>query len=136
MVNPEMKEKLVGQAILAMNNAYAPYSEYLVGASILAKNGKTYTGGNVENAVYPLTICAERSAVVKAVSHGEKNFLAIAVATRDGGTPCGSCRQVLAEFGLDMLVIIANQAGEIKREITVRELLPHSFGPENLIATK
>lgn len=131
-ITPELKQSLVKQAVDARNRAYAPYSKYLVGASLLSADGEIFNAGNVENAVYPLTICAERSAVVKAVSEGKKEFSAIAVATRDGGFPCGSCRQVLAEFGLETLVIIANQNGEIIQEMTVKELLPYSFGSKNL----
>jgi cytidine deaminase len=131
-ISEEIKKRLVEQAILAMEKAYTPYSGYLVGASLLSSDGEIFNAGNVENAVYPLTICAERSAVVKAVSEGKKEFSAIAVATRDGGTPCGSCRQVLAEFGLKTLVIIASKKGEILQEITVEDLLPYSFGPANL----
>jgi cytidine deaminase len=132
MINPEQKQNLVRQAILAQEKAYAPYSQYRVGAALLTKSGKTFPGANVENAVYPLTICAERAAVVSAVSAGEREFEAMAVVTRDGGTPCGSCRQVMAEFGLDMIVLIADSSGAIHYETTVAELLPHSFSSKNL----
>jgi cytidine deaminase len=88
----------------------------------------------VENAAYPDSICAERVAVFKAVSEGQRDFEAIAVVTKDGGTPCGSCRQVLAEFSPGALVIIANQGGEVVCESTVADLLPGAFGPGNLKA--
>jgi cytidine deaminase len=123
--------ELIALAAEARARAYAPYSQYAVGAAILAKSGRTYTGCNVENAVYPVTICAERAALFKAVSEGEREFVAIAVVTSNGGTPCGSCRQVLAEFGLDMRVLIATPERLIA-EHTVAELLPHSFGPQDL----
>ncbi|MEJ2485494.1 MAG: cytidine deaminase [Anaerolineales bacterium] len=132
MITLDQKQALVQKAILAQQNAYAPYSEYKVGATLLTKSGKTFSGANVENAVYPLTICAERSAVVNAVSAGEQDFEAMAVVTRDGGSPCGGCRQVMAEFGVDMLVLIADDSGHIHHELTVEQLLPHSFNAKNL----
>jgi cytidine deaminase len=125
------KKELVTQAMQARERAYAPYSNYKVGAALLGKSGTVYTGCNVENAVYPLGICAERTAVVKAVSEGEREFTAIAVATGNGGSPCGSCRQTLREFGTDILVLIADVTGAW-RETTVGELLPDSFGPADL----
>ena len=128
MLTDELRNNLIQTAIQAREWAYAPYSNYAVGAALLSASGKVYDGVNVENAVYPLTICAERVAVTKAVSEGESEFTAIAVATRDAGTPCGSCRQVLAEFGLDTIVLIANVEGEIVIKTTVEGLLPMSFG--------
>jgi len=127
------REELVAQALQARERAYAPYSNYLVGAALLGKSGRVYTGCNVENAVYPLCTCAERTAVVKAVSEGEREFVALAVATKNGGAPCGSCRQTLREFGEDIAVIIADDSGAY-RETTVAELLPDSFGPEDVVA--
>jgi len=91
-----------------------------------------FTGVNVENAAYPTTMCAERTAIYKAVSEGEREFDTIAVVTDNGGTPCGSCRQVLAEFGLDTTVLVANGKGELLQEATVQELLPGAFTPEKL----
>jgi cytidine deaminase len=125
------REKLVAQAGGARQRAYAPYSGYRVGAALLTKSGRIYTGCNVENAVYPLCTCAERVAVVKAVSEGEQEFDALAVATENGGAPCGSCRQTLREFGEDIIVLIADAAGAY-RETTVAELLPDSFGANDL----
>ena len=124
-------EELVALAAEARREAYAPYSKYAVGAALLGKSGKVYTGCNVENAVYSLTICAERTAVVKAVSAGEREFKAIAIVTANGGTPCGACRQVLAEFGLDTRVLIATPKRLIREE-TVSSLLPGAFGAQNL----
>jgi len=122
---------LIRRAIEARERAYAPYSGYAVGAALLGKSGRVYTGCNVENAVYPLGICAERVAVFKAVSEGELEFVAIAVATDNGGSPCGSCRQVLREFGVDIVVLIADTAGAF-RETTIEALLPDSFGAADL----
>jgi len=112
------REELIRQAIAARERAYAPYSDYKVGAALLGRSGRVYTGCNVENAVYPLVTCAERTAVVKAVSEGEREFVALAVATENGGSPCGSCRQTLREFGDDIVVLIADVTGAW-RETTV-----------------
>ncbi len=125
------KQALIEQALQARKLAYAPYSNYQVGAALLGADGRVFSGCNVENAVYPLVICAERTAVFKAVSEGERAFVAIAVATRDGGSPCGACRQVLTEFSPDMLVLIVDEAGRV-RETTAGDLLPDRFGPESL----
>jgi cytidine deaminase len=125
------REDLVKKAIAARKNAYAPYSNYQVGAALLGKSGRVYTGGNVENASYPLTICAERSAVVKAISEGETKFTAIAVATENGGAPCGACRQVLREFGKRTIVLIADVEGNY-RETRIGDLLPDSFSSKDL----
>ncbi len=129
----EQKIDLVRIAKQARQWAYAPYSKYKVGAAVLTESGRIYEGANVENAAYPVTMCAERIAVFTAVSHGERKFQAVAVVTENGGTPCGSCRQVLAEFGTDTLVIIADENEKIRMEKTVSELLPGSFGPQDLI---
>ncbi|MBN1810427.1 MAG: cytidine deaminase [Anaerolineae bacterium] len=127
------RKKLVAKAIEARENAYAPYSNYKVGAALLGRSGRIYTGGNVENAVYPLVTCAERTAVVKAVSEGEREFVALAVATENAGSPCGACRQVLREFGEDIVVLITDVEGNY-RETKVAELLPDSFSAEDLEA--
>jgi len=124
-------QELVRLASQARERAYAPYSGYAVGAALLGKSGRVYTGCNVENAVYPLTICAERAALFKAVSEGERSFETIAVVTANGGTPCGSCRQVLAEFGLQMRVIVATPERVVSCW-TVADLLPAAFGPQHL----
>ncbi len=130
-----VKDELVARATQAREWAYVPYSHYQVGAALLAASGKIYDGVNVENAAYPVTICAERTAVFKAVSEGEREFTAIAVVTENGGTPCGSCRQVLAEFGSDIQVFIADTTGRIHSETTVADLLPGAFGPVDLPRT-
>lgn len=132
MLTNEMRESLIQKAIDAWHGAYAPYSGYSVGAAVLTESGKIYDGVNIENAVYPVTVCGERVAIFKAVSEGEKSFQAIAVVTRNGGTPCGSCRQVMAEFGLDTVVLIADNTGKLHNTLTVAELLPHSFGEADI----
>ena len=129
----DIKKNLIEAALSVREHAYAPYSHYPVGAAVLTPSGKIYTGVNVENAAYPSSICAERSAIFKAVTDGERQFVACAVVTDNGGSPCGACRQVMAEFGLDLLVIIANRMGEVVTESTIRELLPFAFQPEDLI---
>ncbi|MCJ7738542.1 MAG: cytidine deaminase [Anaerolineae bacterium] len=125
------REGLVETARQARDHAYAPYSNYAVGAAVLTKSGRIFTGANIENAVYPLTTCAERTAVVKAVSEGELDFVAIAVSTSNGGSPCGSCRQTLREFGRDIIVLIAAD-GNSYRETTIADLLPDSFSATDL----
>jgi cytidine deaminase len=124
-------QELIALATEARRKAYAPYSHYLVGAALLTASGKVYTGANVENASYGLAICAERTAAVKAVSDGERDLVAIAVVTENGGSPCGACRQVLNEFGPDMRVLIADVAGKYQA-LRLSELLPASFGPAQL----
>ncbi len=124
-------QELVAAALEARTRAYAPYSHYSVGAALLAGDGSVILGCNVENAAYPSTICAERVALTSAVAQGKHDFVAIAVATANGGSPCGGCRQVMAELGLDMTVYISDAAGNY-RTTNVRELLPDSFGPRRL----
>ncbi|MEW5869037.1 MAG: cytidine deaminase [Chloroflexota bacterium] len=133
MLTDEQKELLIQSALEARQWAYAPYSQYQVGAALLTASGRIYDGVNIENAAYPTGICAERVAVFKAVSEGERHFVAIAVVTSNGGTPCGSCRQVLAEFGLDTLVLIADGQGRILQEASLADLLPGAFGREDLL---
>ena len=132
MLTDDVRTKLIASASEARKWAYAPYSHYPVGAALLTGSGRIYDGVNVENAAYPDTICAERVAVFKAVSEGEREFVAIAVVTSNGGTPCGSCWQVLAEFSRSMLVLITDGDGKLIREITVEDLLPEAFGPKDL----
>jgi len=111
-------ENLIQRALAASENAYIPYSNYRVGAALLTADGVVYTGCNVENASYPATICAERTALV--------------VVTSNNGTPCGICRQMLFEFAPDLNVIIADFDGNVHHEATLRDLLPHGFGPSKL----
>ncbi|MBO8128559.1 MAG: cytidine deaminase [Peptococcaceae bacterium] len=119
---------LIEAALNAREQAYAPYSRFRVGAALLTADDKVYTGCNVENASFSMTICAERVAVFKAVSDGKFDFKTIAVAA-DGEhfcRPCGACLQVLAEFGLDTRVLMANEKG-LFEERTLAELLPAAF---------
>ena len=129
----ELRTRLIDLARLARQNAYAPYSGYKVGAALLAASGRIFTGCNVESAAYPTSMCAERVAIFKAVSEGEQKFVALAVVTANGGTPCGACRQVMAEFGLDLIVLIADAQGNLKQQITLSELLPGAFTPGDLM---
>ncbi|NWG33697.1 MAG: cytidine deaminase [Chloroflexi bacterium] len=126
------KQALIELANTARRHAYAPYSNYPVGSSLRTRSGRIFTGVNVENAAYPQTMCAERIAIFKAVSEGETDFEVITLVTDNGGSPCGGCRQVMAEFGLDTLVILADGQGNILQETTVRDLLPGAFTPEKL----
>lgn len=128
----EEKVDLVKIASDVRRWAYVPYSKYPVGAAVLTDSGRIYDGVNIENAAFPVTICAERTAIFKAVSNGEKAFQAIAVVTKDGGMPCGSCRQVMAEFSPEMLVIVADENGRIKSEKILSDLLPGMFTAKSL----
>jgi len=126
------KQSLIDLANTARERAYIPYSHYPVGSSLRTKSGRVFTGVNIENAAYPLTMCAERVAMFKAVSEGEKEFEVITVVTENGASPCGGCRQVMAEFGLDAFVIMADKKGHIVAEMTVKDLLPGAFTPDQL----
>jgi len=119
----------------AMNNAYAPYSNYPVGALIVTKNGNTYSGCNVENASYPLGNCAEAAAIASMVLAGEKNIKMIYVMSQNdqGGCPCGGCRQRIREFSdIDTQVILCSPSG-VQQRLLLADLLPNSFGPEHLL---
>lgn len=140
MLDNELRNRLIDSALEARKNAYAPYSGYYVGAALLCSGGDIVTGCNVENASYGATNCAERTAVFKAVSEGKQRFTAIAIAggkdreqASDYAYPCGVCRQVLREFCVyeDMIVIVCRSRDDYK-QMTLAELLPNSFGPENL----
>jgi len=132
MLTDEKRQELIDVARQARQWAYAPYSHYPVGAAVLTASDRIYDGVNVENAAYPTGICAERVAVFKAVSQGERKFVAVAVVTDNGGTPCGSCRQVLSEFGQDTLVLLADSQGRLVSETLLSDLLPGAFGPKDL----
>lgn len=133
MLTEDHKTQMINRALQSRENAYAPYSKYKVGAALLTKSGEIFTGVNVENAAYPVGTCAERVAVFKAVSEGIREFEAIAVASNNGGTPCGSCRQVLAEFGLDTIILIVDGQGNLIQETTVAGILPGAFTAQDLI---
>jgi cytidine deaminase len=127
------ESRLVAAAVGARGRAYAPYSEFAVGAALLSKGGRVFTGCNVENASYGLTVCAERVALFKAVSEGVREFEAIAVACGDTPcSPCGACRQALREFAPDLKVVLADAEGRKWETTTLSQLLPRAFGPSDL----
>lgn len=131
-------EELCTLAVKAMENAYVPYSGYRVGAAVLTKSGKIYTGCNIENASYSPTVCAERTAIFKAVSDGDREFLKIAVAGGKNGVitgefpPCGVCRQVMAEFCIPDFKILVVGGENSFNEYTLSDILPFSFNPEHV----
>ncbi|MFC4557348.1 cytidine deaminase [Virgibacillus kekensis] len=128
------KKDLIQKAEEIRNKAYVPYSSFPVGAALLTRSGKVYTGCNIENAAYPVSCCAERVAIFKAIADGEKDFTEMAVIadTKRPVPPCGSCRQVMSEFfNKDMTIHLTNLHNEI-RTVTMEELLPFSFQPEDL----
>ena len=133
MTEPDIDTRgLIEKAIAVAARAYAPYSHYHVGAALLGKDGTVFTGCNVENASYPVTICGERSALVKAVSEGVREFACIVVATKNAGSPCGMCRQMLFEFAPTMRVLLVDFAGNVGWDGRLEELLPRGFRPEHL----
>jgi cytidine deaminase len=131
MITAQQRADLLAAACAIRPQAYAPYSNYAVGAAILAGNSKTYTGVNVENASYGLANCAERTAIFKMVTDGCHEILAVAVCTENAGSPCGACRQVLVEFSADIPVYLLDTQGNV-RDTTLHTLLPDHFGPEHL----
>lgn len=131
MITEAQRDALIKAACEARRAAYAPYSNYAVGAALLAGDGRIYTGANVENATYGLSMCAERTAVFKMVSEGVQAVRAVAVCTENGGSPCGACRQVLVEFGGDIPVWLSDDRGHV-RQTTLYTLLPDHFGPDYL----
>ena len=135
VLTDQERQQLIQIANEARKNAYVPYSRYRVGAALRSKSGRIFTGVNVENAAYTVGICGERTAIFKAVSEGEREFDAIAVVTDNGCSPCGACRQVLAEFGLDTIMLLADGQGRLHREMTLSELLPEAFTPQHLPTT-
>ena len=116
---------LIDAAIRAAKNSYSPYSHFSVGAALLSRDGKIYTGCNVESVSFPVGICAEHSALAAAINDGKRKFTAIAIYSDSGVTPCGKCRQALAEFG-DMWVITIDSKG-VKKDLTLSKLLPDAF---------
>ena len=127
------REELKAAAVAMLDRAYCPYSHFAVGAALECADGTVFTGCNIENAAFSPTICAERTAVAKAVSEGRTDFVRIVIAGRSAGfcVPCGVCRQVLREFAPDIEIICLNGKGE-EQVFTLPDLLPHSFGPEFL----
>lgn len=127
-VAPDVRDRLLAEALAVRERAYAPASRFRVGAAVLADDGRIFVGCNVENASYGLTICAERAAVCAAVAAGVRSLLAVAVATdlAEPASPCGACRQVLAEFGRGMQVLLAGRGGVV-RQTDLGALLPSPF---------
>lgn len=127
-------DELLALARDVAQRAHSPYSKVRVGAALRGRDGRVYVGCNVENASYGLTICAERGAVMRAVADGAREFDRIAIWTnlKHALPPCGACRQVLAEFGTDLAVIVATDGDAAPLEATLAELLPHAMGPEDL----
>ena len=137
-LEPEIKVTMIKMALEARKNSYSPYSHFQVGACLLTKEGRLYTGCNIENAAYGPTNCAERTAFFKAVSEGERDFAGIAIVGDKEGTvvdnyafPCGVCRQVMTEFtDPETFVILVAKSEKDYRETTLAALLPNAFGPE------
>ncbi|MEW6512094.1 MAG: cytidine deaminase [Bacteroidota bacterium] len=129
-------KRLARKAVQARNHSFSPYSHFRVGAALLTKRGKVYTGCNIESSSYGLTICAERTALFKAVSEGERTFTAIAVATDEDGftPPCGACRQVIMDLAGDIDFIMVHRNGTV-RTVRMSELYPHPFGAKNIART-
>jgi cytidine deaminase len=127
-ITDEQRQRLIDAALKARQQAYAPYSKFPVGAAVFTEDGQVFCGCNVENASFGLTNCAERTAVFAAVAAGYQQFTALAVATAGGYSPCGACRQVLAEFSDDLpiLIIDARSEGRVE-EVSLTELLPRRF---------
>jgi cytidine deaminase len=124
----DVQQAVIQAAVDVRQRAYAKYSNFSVGAALLASNGDIYTGCNVENSSYGLTICAERSAVVTAVSAGQRQFQLLAIATKGGGSPCGACRQVLVEFAPNLPILLVDVDDSAKTvEVNLRDLLPRAF---------
>ncbi|MCS6918144.1 MAG: cytidine deaminase [Fimbriimonadales bacterium] len=129
MSRASMDQELIQAAREARRQAYAPYSNYAVGAAVRTDDGRIFTGCNVENASYGLSLCAERVALCSAIAAGARTIVAVAVCTEDGGTPCGACRQTLLEFALDpeTCAVWVVKPDEIVQRCTLSELIPHGF---------
>ena len=133
MLTSEYRALLIDTARQYLKNSYSPYSNYPVGAAVLAEDGLVYGGTNIENSAHPSGLCAERVAINKAISEGNRRILAVAVVTRNAGAPCAACRQVMREFAsLDIPVILTTVEDGLEEEFTLGDLLPRSFGPEDL----
>jgi len=128
----EQVDRLIREALAVRQRAYSPYSRFRVGAAIVDEAGEIFVGCNVENASYSLTLCAERVAAVTAIAAGSLRWRMIAVAAEGGATPCGACRQFLAEFHADLAVIVVDAATGLWSNHSLRELLPHAFEQDSL----
>ncbi len=125
-------EELIQKALEVRRNSYSPYSKFAVSAALLSQSGKVFTGVNVENASYGLTICAERVAIGTAVAAGEMEFERMAIVVKGGGSPCGACRQVINEFSPRLPILMADENGKLVKKAFLSELLPDAFGPQSL----
>ena len=125
-------QSLIDAALQVRDNAYAPYSNYAVGAALASPDGRVFTGCNVENAAYPASICAERAALVRAVSDGVQAFDTLVVATHNGESPCGVCRQMLFEFAPGLRVVCVDAGGNVTLDMPLHAMLAHGFGPNSL----
>lgn len=132
VLSVDERERLIRSATAARGHAYAPYSRFQVGAALLAADGRTFAGCNVENASYSMTLCAERVAAATAIAAGCRDWRAIAIASPGGVTPCGACRQFLAEFSAGLIVITVNVLDGSLGQYRLAELLPHAFGRPSL----
>ncbi|NDJ75258.1 MAG: cytidine deaminase [Chloroflexi bacterium] len=132
LLTETLRSDLIAAALAARDRAYVPYSHFPVGAAVLTSVGAIYSGCNIENATFGATVCAERTAVFKAVSEGDRDLSVVAVVTANGASPCGICRQVLYEFNPEIIVIVAQADGQIVWEGPVTSLLPLGFGPKKL----
>ena len=133
-MTPKLETRLIEAAASAGSNAYAPYSRFPVGAALLTESGRIFIGCNVENASYGMTICAERVAATSAIAAGQQTFVAIALSLSGGGTPCGACRQFLAEFNPALPVLIHDSVADGVVRMSLAELLPSRFqfaGPDS-----
>lgn len=131
-IDPSTKNELIAAARKIRDRAYVPYSHFKVGAAILSSSGAIYTGINIENASYGLTVCAERNAIAGMIKEGDQHIKAVAVASSNGVTPCGACRQVLREFGSDFPVWIVDEGSDTVRQTDMGTLLPDSFDASQL----
>lgn len=132
VTNPDLPT-LILAASAAAERAYVPYSHYKVGAALVTASGEVFTGCNIENASYPAAICAERTALVKAVSEGHREFSQLVVVTRDGGAPCGVCRQMLFEFAPELPITLVRLDGSIVLQSQLNDLLRYGFGPSSVL---
>lgn len=128
MITHNQKAALIDAATAVRKKAYAPYSQFLVGASVMCDDGEIFGGCNIENASFGATICAERVAIGSAIAAGKRNFLAVCVATVGAASPCGICRQFICEFGDQIQIILVDaETGQVWKEFSIAELLPDSF---------
>lgn len=132
-ISPEQQTSLCQAATQVARNAYAPYSNFFVGAALLTASGEVFTGCNVENGSFGLSVCAERGAIVSAVNAGQREFVAIAISSPSGAFPCGACRQFLHEFASGSCeIVLCNESGDLLRMTTLSQLFPDSFdGPSD-----